>query len=123
MRAKLNIALKEQYKDKRKVDTIAIVGDVAILLVDRYIVTATIYKVRINDKDVVRANGYTQELIDLMNYSQFGSNGLLEDESEYVLVDGFLYRLDFGTNTSINTEESKQIPSENKIGDVFTLCL
>lgn len=123
MRAKLNIALKEQYKDKRKVDVIAIVGDVAILLVDRYIVTATIYKVRINDKDVVRANGYTQELIDLMNYSQFGSNGLLEDESEYVLVDGFLYRLDFGTNTSINTEESKQIPSENKIGDVFTLCL
>ena len=123
MRAKLNIALKEQYKDKRKIDVIAIVGDVVILLVDRYIVTATIYKVRINDKDVVRANGYTQELIDLMNYSQFGSNGLLEDESEYVLVDGFLYRLDFETSTPIAIEESKQIPSENKIGDVFTLCL
>lgn len=123
MRAKLNIALKEQYKDKRKVDVIAIVGDVAILLVDRYIVTATIYKVRINDKDVVRANGYTQELIDLMNYNQFGGDGLFEDESEYVLVDGVLYMLNFETSTCVSTEESKQIPSENKIGDVFTLCL
>jgi hypothetical protein len=123
MRAKLNIALKEQYKDKRKIDVIAIVGDVAILLVDRYIVTVTISKVRIDDKDVVRANGYTQELIDLMNYNQFGGDGLFDDSSEYVLVDGFLYQLDFETSTSIAIDESSQVPSENKIGDVFTLCL
>lgn len=127
MRAKLNIALKEQYKDKgKKIDVIAIVGDVAILLVEQYVVTATISKVKkkINDEDVfVKATGYTQELIDLMNFDKFGDNGLFDDESEYILVDGVLCMLDFETSTCVSMKESSQIPSENKIGGVFSLCL
>lgn len=127
MRAKLNIALKEQYKDKgKKIDVIAIVGDVAILLVEQYVITATISKVKkkINDEDVfVKATGYTQELIDLMNFDKFGDNGLFDDESEYILVNGVLCMLDFETSTCVSMKESSQIPSENKIGGVFSLCL
>ncbi len=54
MKEKFNIALKNQYKDK-KIDVIAIAGDVIVFVADSEMIVASITRVLKKNKEQARA--------------------------------------------------------------------
>lgn len=126
MKEKFNIALKNQYKEKDiKADVVAIVGNIIILMIDSQIITASIKKVNKTVKEPVRATGENQDLVNYLNYVANGSSDwdLTNENDEYILVDGILYRLEHMSTVFVSGVKENHIPSDTTIGDDISLCI
>ena len=123
MKEKFNIALKNQYKNK-KIDVVAIVGDVIIFVADSEMIVASITTVTKENNKPIMTTGKNQDLVNHLNYIENGKQGynLVENEcDEYVLVDDVLYY--FSHEKTIPVAKGNNISSNTTIGDDIPLCI